>query len=107
MNIKNFIIIALFSFTWMSCGQDLADLNVDPNNSATARPQEVLTSGQVNYANVLDAIMNQNCALYAQYWAGGPGVAILDHERYFLKQRILMVPGADLTDNLYLILVLL
>ncbi|MBK8818592.1 MAG: hypothetical protein IPN49_05670 [Saprospiraceae bacterium] len=53
MNIKNFIIIALFSFTWMSCGQDLADLNVDPNNSATARPQEVLTSGQVNYANVL------------------------------------------------------
>lgn len=85
MNIKNFIIIALFSFTWMSCGQDLADLNVDPNNSATARPQEVLTSGQVNYANVLDAIMNQNCALYAQYWAGGPGVAILDHERYFFE----------------------
>ncbi len=69
----------------MSCGQDLADLNVDPNNSATARPQEVLTSGQVNYANVLDAIMNQNCALYAQYWAGGPGVAILDHERYFFE----------------------
>ncbi|MBK8818593.1 MAG: SusD/RagB family nutrient-binding outer membrane lipoprotein [Saprospiraceae bacterium] len=29
--------------------------------------------------------MNQNCALYAQYWAGGPGVAILDHERYFFE----------------------
>lgn len=85
MNSKIFIIVALFSFTWISCGDNLADLNVDPNNSTSARPQEVLTSGQVNYANLLDAIMNQNCALFAQYWAGGPGVAILDHERYFFE----------------------
>lgn len=85
MKIRNLIIVAIFSLTWVSCGEDLADLNVDPNNSTSARPQEVLTSGQVYYANVLEAIMNEHTALFAQYWAGGPGVAILDHERYFFE----------------------
>lgn len=85
MKIRNLFIVAIFSLTWVSCGEDLAKFNVDPNNSTSARPQEVLTSGQLYYANVLEAIMNEHTALFAQYWAGGPGVALLDHERYFFE----------------------
>lgn len=85
MKLKNIFLVFVFASTFISCGDDLAELNVDPNSSPTARPQEVLTAAQVEYANVLEAFMNENSSLFAQYWAGGPGVAILDHERYFFE----------------------
>lgn len=85
MKLKNILFVFIFLGTLMSCGDDLAELNIDPNTSPTARPQEVLTAGQVEYANVLEAFMNENSSVFAQYWAGGPGVAILDHERYFFE----------------------
>jgi len=81
---KYLIIISLGAFL-SSCGENLSDLNVDPNNSPSARPQEVLTSGIGYYGIALDDNFNENNALMAQYWAGGPGVALLDHERYFFE----------------------
>lgn len=84
MKIRNILLFTLM-LAWISCGDKLAELNIDPNSSPTARPQEVLTAGQVEYAEGLEAILNENHALFAQYWAGGPGVAILDHERYFFE----------------------
>ena len=70
---------------WSSCREDLANLNIDPNTSPSANPKEVLTSGIAFYAVGLDGFLNENNSLYAQYWAGGPGVALLDHERYFIE----------------------
>ncbi len=85
MKIYKFFILVSFMAFISSCGDSLAEINVDPNNSPSARPQEVLTSGIGYYAIALDDNINEQCALMAQYWAGGPGVAILDHERYFFE----------------------
>ena len=84
MKLYKFSIVVL-ALVMSSCGQDLADININPNSSPTARPQEVLTSGIGYYGIALDAYFNEANALYTQYWAGGPGVAILDHERYFFE----------------------
>jgi hypothetical protein len=85
MRIYKYLIILSLGIFLSSCGENLAELNVDPNNSPSARPQEVLTSGIGYYGIALDDNFNENNALMAQYWAGGPGVALLDHERYFFE----------------------
>lgn len=78
-------ILFLLTLIFASCGQDLADLNTDPNTSPSARPQDALSGGQGYYAIGLEAYMNEKNALLAQYWAGGPGVALIDLERYFIE----------------------
>ncbi len=84
--IKLYIVIFSLVFA-SSCGEDLAKFNIDPNTSPTARPAEVLTAGMVFYSIALDGYFNEENAVLSQYWAGGPGVALLDIERYFI------VPG--------------
>ena len=85
MKLFRIYIIAALALVVTSCGDDLANLNIDPNTSPTARPQEVLTSGIGYYGIALDGYFNEDNAILAQYWAGGPGVALLDIERYFLE----------------------
>lgn len=81
-----FIIFTIFtSLLIQSCGEDLANINTDPNSSPSANPKEVLTSGLGFIGADLEALFNEPSALFAQYWAGGPGVALLDHERYFIE----------------------
>ena len=80
------IILSFAAFLFMqSCGENLANLNVDPNTSPTANPKEVLTSGIGFIGADMEALFNEPSALFAQYWAGGPGVALTDHERYFIE----------------------
>ena len=68
-----------------SCGDKLADLNVDPDTSPTGSAPEVFTAAQAFYGIAYDAYFNEIDAVLAQYWAGGPGVALLDIERYFFE----------------------
>jgi hypothetical protein len=82
--LKYYILAIVVSFA-SSCGEDLAKLNVDPDDSLNANPENTLTSGMGYYASVLEAYFNENDAVLAQYWAGGPGVALIDIERYFLE----------------------
>jgi hypothetical protein len=68
-----------------SCGDQLAELNVDPDVSPTGSAPQVFTAAQAFYGIALDGYFNENDAVLAQYWAGGPGVALLDIERYFFE----------------------
>jgi hypothetical protein len=68
---------------WVSC-DNISDLNIDPNNSSSARPQEVLTSAQGYLSFVMDAQYNDLAFLWAQYWNWGTGVSLGDNPRYIL-----------------------
>lgn len=66
----------------LSCSDELADLNIDPNKSPSANPEEVLSSAEAFIGYTLDAQWNVRSALWAQYWTWGPGVAIGNIERF-------------------------
>ena len=84
-SIYKYSLLLFLSLMVVSCGENLSVLNDDPNASPTARPQEVLTAGMGYYGIAVDGYFNETDALFAQYWAGGPGVALLDIERYFIE----------------------
>lgn len=65
-----------------SCSDGLSDLNVNPDKSPNANPEEVLTSSMGYISYVLDAELNRRSFVWAQYWTWGPGVAIGNIERY-------------------------
>lgn len=79
--IKNIFCIALVCMLG-SCTGDLAELNVDPNKSPTANPEEVLTASIGYMSYVVDAQYNRRSQVWGQYWTWGPGVAIGNIERY-------------------------
>ena len=86
MKIKRIILTAIALTIMVSCGDQLADLNVNPNeSSAGGEGPELFTSATGYYGLALDAFFNEDNALFAQYVAGGPGVALLDLERYFIE----------------------
>ncbi len=82
MNLKKYIVVLLTFGMFMSCSDELSDLNVNPNRSPSAKPQEVLSSAQGYLAYVIEAQYNVRSAIWAQYWTWGPGVAIGNIERY-------------------------
>ena len=70
----------------MSCGDQLADLNNDPNVSTSAGDgTEVFVAATGFYGGALEAYFNENDALFAQYHAGGVGVSLVQFERYFFQ----------------------
>ncbi len=83
MKIIRILLIILSCTIAVSCGDQLADLNLDPNqsNSGGTGP-EVFVSATAYYAVSLEAYFHEFDCLWAQYWAGGPGVALNDMERY-------------------------
>ncbi len=83
--INKFLIVALTIFM-VSC-DNLSDINIDPNNSETARPQEVLTSVQNYTAFVMDAQYNDWAFIWGQYWCWGTGVSLGDYARYIQEPR--------------------
>lgn len=86
MNIKKIIIPAILGISFFtSCDESLEDINKDPNNSTKANASATLTSGTGYYALAIDAFYNEIDGLFAQYIAGGPGVALIDDERYFVQ----------------------
>jgi len=84
MKIFRSLLIIFASTFAVSCGDQLAELNLDPNQSTSGGTgDEVLVAAIAEYAVALDAYFNEEDAILAQYWAGGPGVALIDQERYF------------------------
>jgi hypothetical protein len=80
------LLIVLSCTLAVSCGDQLADLNLDPNQSTSGgEGPEVFIAATAEYGVALEAYFNETDALMAQYWAGGPGVALFDHERYYFE----------------------
>lgn len=77
----------IMCLAWLISCDNLSDINIDPNNSTTARPKEVLTSVQVYTAYVLDAQFNDLAILWGQYWSWGAGVAISDYCRFIQNPK--------------------
>lgn len=75
-------VVGVFSF---SCEESLTDINQDPNGSTTANAAATFVSGSAYYGIAIDAYINELDGLLAQYVAGGPGVALIDDERYFVQ----------------------
>jgi hypothetical protein len=82
--IKIFMIASAF---WLVSCENLSDFNIDPNNSSTARPQEVLTSALGYTAFVMDAQYNDQAFLWGQYWTWGTGVSLGQDARYVQEPR--------------------
>ena len=88
MKLFKYIIPAVLGvFTFSSCDESMSDLNRDPDAASSANPAATFTAGQGYYAVAIEAYYNENDALFAQYVAGGPGVALIDEERYFLLNQ--------------------
>jgi hypothetical protein len=86
MKIYKVILTAIACTIMVSCGDDLAELNENPNESTSGGSgPELFTSALGYYGLVLDGFFNEDDALFAQYTAGGPGVALVDLERYFIE----------------------
>lgn len=100
MKILKFYILLFFGTMLVSsCGENLANLNVDPNSSSTARPSEVLTAGMGYLGIGLEGYMNETNAVLAQYWTGGPGVNIIDLDRYFIEPGDFSTEWAFMTNQ--------
>lgn len=86
MKIYRIILTAIACTIMVSCGDQLAEMNNNPNESKSGgEGPEVFTSALGYYGLALDAFFNEDNALFAQYVAGGPGVALVDLERYFIE----------------------
>ena len=78
---KTYIYSLLVCFALVSCN-DMAEINIDPDNPSEARPEEVLTSA-INYtAFVLDAQYNRTATIWGQYVSWGVGVSLGEWPRY-------------------------
>ncbi len=88
-SILNKYILILFAAAFMvtSCGEELAEINIDPDNPSTARPQEVLTAVLDYTAFVMDAQYNNEAFLWGQFWTWGTGVSLGDNARYIQEPR--------------------
>lgn len=85
MKITRYILLMLAGITAFSCDESLSELNEDPNLSSSANATAVFTAATGYYGIALEAYFNEYDALLAQYWAGGPGVALIDQEKYHIE----------------------
>lgn len=86
MKIVKILFTVLASTAAVSCGDQLADINLDPNQSNSGGTgTEVFVAATAEYGVGLEAYFNEVDSYFAQYWAGGPGVALFDHERYYFE----------------------
>ena len=65
--ILSFFLAALIIVS--SCSKDWLDVNVDPNNPATANPELVLPAGQMSVGTVVGYYYNLVGGFWSQYWS--------------------------------------
>lgn len=65
-----------------ACSEKLEDINIDPNNSATANEAVILPTVLTNVGYVVDADLNATSFLWAQYYTWGIGVSLGNAERF-------------------------
>ena len=85
MKIYKYILPVLLGAGLVSCEDKLLEINRDPNSTIVTTPEATFVSGTAYYAVAVDGYYNELDALFAQYVAGGPGVALIDDERYFVQ----------------------
>jgi Starch-binding associating with outer membrane len=78
--IKPFLLVLVLFLA--SCETKFDDVNIDPNNSPTAKDANVLTSAQGFLGYIVDTDLNAASFLWAQYYTWGIGVSIGNEERY-------------------------
>jgi hypothetical protein len=81
-NINRFLLLMLLAFVLNSCSESLSDININPDKSPTANPEQVLTTAMGTIGYVVDGQYNHDNILWGQYWTWGPGVALSNIERY-------------------------
>ena len=75
------MLVALISFA--SCEKSLEEVNIDPNNSPSAKDANILTAAQGYLGYNIDYELNGRLStLWAQYYTWGIGVSIGNAERY-------------------------
>jgi hypothetical protein len=83
--IFKYIIPVIVGVCSVSCEDSLTEINQDPNNATSANPASSFVSGTAYYGVAIDGFFNELDALFAQNVAGGPGVALIDDERYMVQ----------------------
>ncbi|MCF8237365.1 MAG: SusD/RagB family nutrient-binding outer membrane lipoprotein [Saprospiraceae bacterium] len=81
-NITRIVSVMIVALFLNSCSESLSDININPDKSPTANPQQVLTTSMATIGYVVDGQYNHDSFLWGQYWTWGPGVAISNVERY-------------------------
>jgi len=66
----------------VACSESLEDINIDPNNSATANEKVILPTALTNVGYIVDADLNAASFLWAQYYTWGIGVSLGNPERF-------------------------
>jgi hypothetical protein len=85
MKIYKYILPVMLGAGLVSCEDKLLEINQDPNATVVTTPAATFVSGVAWYGHAVDAYYNELDGLFAQYYAGGPGVALIDDERYFVQ----------------------
>lgn len=80
--INRFLSLVVLAFVLNSCSESLSDININPDKSPTANPEQVLTTAMGTIGYVVDGQYNHDNILWGQYWTWGPGVALSNLERY-------------------------
>jgi len=78
--VKSLMLVLLISFA--ACETSFDEVNIDPNNSPTARDANVLTAAQGFLGYIVDVDLNSRSFLWAQYYTWGIGVSIGNAERF-------------------------
>lgn len=83
-----YLVLALFMFGAVSCGDNFGDINVDPNNPSVVPAEYLLTSAQNAMADdVWDEWMNGRFGLLvSQYWSQNN---YTDESRYTFRQGVI------------------
>jgi hypothetical protein len=76
MKIYKYILPVMLGAGLVSCEDKLLEINQDPNATVVTTPAATFVSGVAWYGHAVDAYYNELDGLFAQYYAGGPGVAL-------------------------------
>lgn len=84
LNLKYLILIAAVALPLQSC-DDYLDINSDPNKSTISRVDLQLSSALLYFGNSMGTQSYDDLCVLAQYWTGGPGVALIDADRHAIS----------------------
>ena len=77
----------VLSVSILSCSTDLQEVNLDPNTTQTASDADILSSALGYLAYIIDADLNAESFIWAQYYTWGQGVSIGNAERFIVDPR--------------------
>lgn len=89
------MVLGVGSSLMLSSCQKYLDVNVDPNNPATAQEKLILPAAQLAIGIGLGDRYNNITNIWAQYWVGGPGVAQTGFDRHEITGLNLDRPWAS------------